>query len=66
MRRLTMVAVVLALTLIGIAGCETAYGPKPSGSDRLNVGLGSAPATTQYGGYPVRGRDFLFRTGVRF
>ena len=68
MRRTTMVAVALTLTLtlIGLAGCETAYGPKPSGSDRLNVGLGSAPATKQYGGYPVRGGNILFRTRVSF
>ncbi len=66
MRRTTMVAVALALTLIGLAGCETAYGPKPSGGDRLNVGLGGAPATKQYGGYPVRGESILFRTRVRF
>ena len=66
MRRTTMFAVALSLTLIGLAGCETAYGPKPSGSDRLNVGLGSAPPTKEYGGYPVRGRNILFRTRVRF
>ena len=66
MRRTTMFAVALALTLIGLAACETAYGPKPSGGDRLDVGLGSAPATKQYGGYPVRGESILFRTRVRF
>ncbi len=66
MRRMTMFAVALAMTLIGLAGCETGYGPKPSGNDRLNVGLSSAPATKQYGGYPVRGGNILFRTRVNF
>ena len=66
MRRTTMFAVALALTLFGLAGCETAYGPKLSGNDRLNVGLGSAPATKQYGGYPVRGDSILLRTRVNF
>ncbi len=68
MRRTTMfaVAVALALTLLGLAACETVYGPKPSGGDRLNVGVGSAPATKQYGGYPVRGGNILLRTRVRF
>ncbi len=66
MRKTTMFAMALALTLLGLAGCETAYGPKPSGSDRLNVGLGGAPATTQYGGYPVRGGNILLRTRVSF
>ena len=66
MRRTTMFAVALALTLIGLAGCETAYGPTPSGGDRVDVGLGSAPATKQYGGYPVRGESILLRTRVRF
>ncbi len=61
-----MFAVALALTLLGIAGCETGYGPKPSGNDRLNVGVGSAPATKQYGGYPVRGCNSMFRTRVKF
>ncbi len=66
MKRTTMFAVALALTLLGLTGCETAYGPKPSGNDRLNVGLGSAPATKQYGGYPVRGGNILLRTRVSF
>ena len=66
MRRMTMFAVALALTLFGLAGCETGYGPKPSGNDRLNVGLGSAPATKQYGGYPVPGSNILLRTRVNF
>ncbi len=66
MRRTTMFAAALALTLLGLAGCETGYGPKPSGGDRLNVGVGSAPATKQYGGYPVRGGNILFRTRVNF
>ncbi len=66
MRRTTMFAVVLALTLLGLAGCETRYGPKSSGHDRLNVGIGSAPATKQYGGYPVRGGNILLRTRVSF
>jgi len=66
MRRTTMFAVALAVTLLGLAGCETAFGPKASGSDRLNVGVGSAPETKQYGGYPVRGRNILFRTRVSF
>ncbi len=66
MRRTTMFAVALALTLLGLAGCETAYGPKPFDSDRLDVGLGNAPATKQYGGYPVAGGNILFRTQVRF
>ncbi len=66
MRKTTMFAMALALTLLGLAGCETAYGPNPSGSDRLNVGLGSAPATKQYGGYPVRGGNILLRTRVSF
>ena len=61
-----MFAVALALTLLGLAGCETAYGPKPFGNDRLNVGLGNAPAAKQYGGYPVPGRNILLRTLVRF
>ncbi len=61
-----MFAVALALTLVGLAGCETAYGPKPSGGDRLDVGLGSAPATKQYGVYPVRGSNILLRTRVNF
>ncbi len=66
MRTTTMVAVALVLTLLGLAGCETAYGPKPLGSDRLNIGVGSAPATKQYGGYPVREKSILFRTRVSF
>ena len=66
MKRTKMFAVALALTLLGFGGCETGYGPKPSGNDRLNVGLGSAPATKQYGGYPVPGGDFLLRTRVSF
>ncbi len=66
MRRTTMFAVALALTLLGLAGCETAYGPKSFGNDRLNIGLGSAPTTKQYGGYPVRGGNILLRTRVNF
>ena len=66
MRRTTMFAVALALTLLGLAGCETGFGPKPSGNDRLNVGLGSAPVTKQYGGYPAREKNILFRTRVSF
>ncbi|MFQ5494436.1 MAG: hypothetical protein ACE5FR_12680 [Rhodospirillales bacterium] len=66
MRRTTMFAVALALTLLGLAGCETAYGPKAYGVDRLNVGVGSAPATKPYGGYPGRGKNILFRTRVNF
>ncbi len=61
-----MFAVALALTLLSLEGCETGYGPKPSANDRLNVGIGSAPTTKQYGGYPVRGGNILFRTRVRF
>ena len=66
MRWMSMFAVALALTLLALAGRETAYGPKPFGNDRLNVGLGSAPATKQYGGYPVRGGNILLRTRVSF
>ncbi len=66
MKRTTMFAVALALTLLGFGGCETVYGPKPSGNDRLNVGIGSAPATKQYGGYPVPGSNILLRTRVNF
>ncbi len=66
MRRTTMFAVALALTLFSLAGCETAYGPKTSANDRLNVGIGSAPAAKQYGGYPVRGGNILLRTRVSF
>ncbi len=66
MRRTTMFAVALALTLPGLAGCGTAYGPKPFGNDRLNVGLGSAPAAEQYGGYPVGGGNILLKTRVSF
>ncbi len=66
MRRTTMFAVALALTLVGLAGCETGYGPKPSDNDRLNVGLGSAPTTKQYGGYPVGGGNILLKTRVSF
>ncbi len=66
MRRTTMFAVALALTLFGLAGCETGYGPKSFGSDRLNIGLDSAPATKQYGGYPVGGGNILLRTRVSF
>ncbi len=66
MRRTTMFAVALALTLLGLAGCETAYGPKSFGNDRLNIGLGSAPTTKQYGGYPAPSGDILFRTRVKF
>ena len=66
MKRTTMFAVALALTLLGLAACEAVYGPKLSGGDRLNVGVGSAPATKQYGGYPVRDENILFRTRVRF
>ncbi len=66
MTRTTMFAVALALTLPGLAGCETAYGPKPFGDDRLNVGLGNAPAAKDYGGYPAPGGDILLRTGVSF
>ena len=66
MRMTTMFAVVLALTLLGLAGCETAYGPKPFGKDRLNIGLGSAPATKQYGAYPVRDDNIVLRTRVNF
>ena len=66
MRRTTMFAVALALTLLGLAGCETAYGPKPLGNDQFNVGLGSPPAANQYGGYPVRGGNILLRTRMSF
>ena len=66
MRMTTMFAVVLALTLLGLAGCETAYGPKPFGKDRLKIGLGSTPAKIQYGGYPVRDDNILLRTRVSF
>ncbi len=66
MKRTTMFAVALALTLLGFGGCETVYGPKPSGNDRLNVGLGSAPATKHYGSYPVRERNILLKTRVSF
>ena len=66
MRRTTMFAVALALTLLSLEGCETAYGPKPSGSDRLNVGVGSAPTAKEHGGYPLPGKNFLFRTRLRF
>lgn len=66
MRTTTMVAVALVLTLLGLAGCETAYGPKSLGNDRLNVGVGSAPAAKQYGGYSVRDKSILFRTRVSF
>lgn len=66
MRRTTMFAMALALTLLGLGGCETAYGPKPSGNDRLNVALGSAPTTKHYGGYPVRGGDILLKIQMSF
>ncbi len=66
MRRTTMFALALALTLLGLTGCETAYGPEPFGNDQFNVGLGSAPATVQYGGYPVRGGNILLRTRMSF
>ncbi len=66
MRKTTMFALALALTMLGLAGCETAYGPKSSGNDRLNVRVGSAPATKQYGGYPVRGGNILLRTRMSF
>ncbi len=68
MRRTTMlaVAVALALTLLGLGGCETAYGPKPFGNDQFNVGLGSALSTKHFGGYPVRGGNIVLRTRVSF
>ena len=66
MRMTTMFAAALALTLLGLAGCETAYGPKPFGNDRLNIGLGNAPATKQYGAYPVRDDNIVLRTRVKF
>ena len=66
MRRTTMFAVALAVTLLGLAGCESAYGPKPFGNEQFNVGLGSAPATKQYGGYPLRGGNILLRTRMSF
>jgi hypothetical protein len=63
---MTMFAVAVALTLLGLAGRETGYGPKSFGSDRLNIGLDSAPATKQYGGYPVGDGNILLRTRVSF
>ncbi len=66
MIKMKMCAVALALTLLGLAACETAYGPKPSGSDKLNFGVGAAPTAKQHGGYPLPGKSFLFRTRVRF
>ncbi len=66
MRRTTMFAVALALTLLGLTGCETAYRPMSFGNDRLNVGIGGAPAAKHYGGYPAPGGDILFRTRVNF
>ncbi len=66
MRRTTMFAVALALTLLGLGGCETAYEPKPSGTDRLDVALGSASTTKQYSGYPVRGGNILLKVRMSF
>ncbi len=66
MRRTTMFALALAVTLLGLAGCETAYGPTSLGNEQFNVGLGSATATKHYSGYPVRGGNILFRTRVSF
>ena len=66
MRRTTMFAVALALTLLGLGGCETAYEPKPSGNDLLNVALGSAPTTKHYGGYPMRGGNILVKVRMSF
>ncbi len=66
MRRTTMFALDLALTLLGLAACETAYRPEPFGNDQFNVGLGIAPAANQYGGYPVPGGNILLRTRVNF
>ncbi len=66
MIKMKMCAVALALTLLGLAGCETAYAPNPLGNDKLNFGVGAAPAAKQHGGYPLPDQNFLFRTGVRF
>ena len=66
MRRTTMFTVALALTLLGLGGCETAYEPKPSSTDRLDVALGSASTTKQYSGYPVRGGNILLKVRMSF
>ncbi len=66
MIKMKMCAVALALTLLGLAGCETAYSPKPLGNDNLNFGVGAAPTAKQQGGYPLPDKNFLFRTRVRF
>ena len=64
--KMKMCAVALALTLLGLAGCETAYAPKPFGNDKLDLGVGTAPAAKQHGKYPLPDKSFLFRTWVRF
>ncbi len=66
MIKMKMCAVALALTFIGLAGCETAYVPKPFGNDKLNFDVGTAPTANKLGAYPLPGTDFLLTTRVRF
>ena len=67
MKRTKMFAMALALTLLGLAGCETAYGPNPFDNDRFKLGFGSAPtAATRDGGYPMPDGNVLLWTRIKF
>ena len=61
-----MCAVALALTFIGLAGCETAGVSNLFGNDRLNFGIGNTSTSKQYNGYPQPGSNVLVRTRVSF